>query len=46
VTNNEATISVHFGKLEVQAIRLSNGSEVKLKEVKTISENGTLKFTL
>ncbi|TMI74333.1 MAG: hypothetical protein E6H09_05310 [Bacteroidetes bacterium] len=46
VTNNEATISVHFGKLEVQAIRLSNGSEVKLKEVKTITEDGTLKFKL
>jgi hypothetical protein len=30
----------------VQTIRLSNGSEVKLKEAKTITEDGTLKFKL
>lgn len=46
VTDNKVTIAVHYGKLDVQAIRLSNGRALKLKKMMTLAENDTSSFII
>jgi hypothetical protein len=46
VSSSKVTIVVHYGKLTVQAIKLNNGNEVKLKKMMTIAENNSSEFTI
>ena len=46
VSSNKAIIAVHYGKLDVQTIKLSNGKELKLKKIMTIVENNSFEFMI
>jgi non-lysosomal glucosylceramidase len=46
VADNKVTIAVHFGKLNVQTIHLSNGKELKLKQMMTIEEGKSAEFVI
>ena len=46
VSDDKVVIAVHYGKLEVQTIRLSNGRSLKLKKMMTIPEKGVSEFIL
>lgn len=46
VSSKKMIIAVHYGKLDVQTIRLSNGKEVKLKKMVSIAENNSSEFVI
>ncbi len=46
VANNKLVISVHYGKLDVQTLRLNNGHTLKLKKAIAIAENSSQEFVM
>jgi hypothetical protein len=46
VSSNKAIIAVHYGKLDVQTIKLNNGKELKLKKMMIIVENNSSEFRI
>jgi non-lysosomal glucosylceramidase len=46
VANNKLTIAVHYGKLELQTIELSEGRLLNLKKPITIIENNSQEFVM
>jgi hypothetical protein len=46
VASNKITIAVHYGKLAVQSIHLSNGKSLQLKQVATIEEGKSSGFII
>ena len=46
VANNKLIIAVHYGKLDVQTLRLNNGHILKLKKAITITENNSQEFVM
>jgi uncharacterized protein (DUF608 family) len=46
VSTNKVIIAVHYGKLDVQTIKLSNGKELRLKKTISIGENSSSEFSI
>ncbi len=46
VSGNKLSISVHYGKLDVQTVRLNDGRLLKLKKQITIAENNSEEFQM